>query len=67
MVQTVGQIAGRNRVEIVVVAVNPVNRCAERLVAARIIGDVADAQPEGNLGMARGDRARGVEGAVDVA
>jgi hypothetical protein len=61
------QIAGRNRVEIVVVAVDPVDRHAERFVMSLLVGDVADAQPERNLGMARDDRPGGVERAVDVA
>jgi hypothetical protein len=61
------QAAGRDRVEVVVVALDPVDRRAERLVAALIVGDVADAQPERNLGMARDDTARRIERAVDVA
>ena len=61
------QIAGGYRVEIVVIAVDPVDRRAERFVAPVLVGDVADAQPERNLGMPRHDRAGGVEGAVDVA
>jgi hypothetical protein len=50
------QIARRDGVEVVVVAVNPVDRRAERLVAAVLVGDVADAQPERDVGMARDDR-----------
>ena len=61
------QIAGGDGVEVVVVAVDPVDASAERLVAAGFVGDVADAEPERDLGMARDDRARGVERAVDVA
>ena len=61
------QIAGGDGVEVVVVAVNPVDAGAERLVASGLVSDVADAQPERNLGMPRDDRPRGVERAVDVA
>ena len=61
------QIAGRDGVEVVVVAVDPVDRSAERLVAPVRVGDVADAEPEGDVGMARDDAAGGVEAAVDVA
>jgi hypothetical protein len=64
--QIVRQIAGRDRVEVVVVAVNPVDAAAERLVAALLVGDVAHAQPEWNAGMRRDDLPRGVERAVDV-
>jgi hypothetical protein len=61
------QIAGRDRVEVIVVAVNPVDGDAERFVPSGIIGDVADAEPERNIGMPRDDAARGVERAVNVA
>jgi hypothetical protein len=61
------QIAGRDRVEVVVVAVDPVDRCAERLIPSQVRRDVADAEPEGDLGMPRDDRSRRVERAVDVA
>jgi hypothetical protein len=61
------QIAGRDRVEVVVVAVDPVDGCAEWLIPSCVRRDVADAEPEGNLGMPRDDRSRGVERAVDVA
>jgi hypothetical protein len=61
------QIAGGDDVEVVVVAVNPVDPGAERLVTAVVVGYVADAQPERNLGVPGHDRARGVERAVDVA
>ena len=61
------QRAGGDGVEVVVVAVNPVDRGAERFVAPIAGGDVADAEPERHLGMARDDGARGVEGAVNVA
>ena len=61
------QIAGRDGVEVVVVAVDPVDRSAERLVAPVRVGDVADAEPEGDVGMARDDAARGGEIAVNVA
>ena len=61
------QIAGRDRVEVVVVAVDPVDRRAERLVASRGVGDVTDAEPGGNIGMPRDDLARGAERAMDVA
>jgi hypothetical protein len=62
-----GQIAGRDRVEVVVVAVDPVDGSAEAFVAAFVGGDVADAQPERDFRMPRDDRARRVERAVDVA
>jgi hypothetical protein len=61
------EIARGNRIEIVVVAVDPVDRRAERFVPSLFVGDVADAQPERNLGMARDNRPRGIERAVDVA
>jgi len=61
------QIAGGDGVEVVVVAVNPVDAGAEGLVSTLFVGDVADAEPEGNLGVARDDGSRGVECAVDVA
>ena len=61
------QIAGRDGVEVVVVAVDPVDRGAERLVASVLVGDVADAEPEEEVGMARDDAARGGEIAVNVA
>ena len=64
--QILGQRARGDRVEVVVVAVNPVDRRAERVVRARLGRDVADAQPEGNLRMRRDDPARRVERAVDV-
>jgi hypothetical protein len=61
------QIAGGNGVEVVVVAVDPVDGRAEWFVAARLVGDVADAQPEGDFGVARDDPAGGGEVAMDVA
>ena len=61
------QIAGADGVEVVVVAVDPVDAGAERFVASLFVGDVADAQPERDFGMARDDRPRRVERAVDVA
>jgi hypothetical protein len=61
------QIAVRNRIEGVVIAVDPVNRRAEGLVAASLIRDVADAQPERNVGVPGDDGASGAERAVDVA
>ena len=64
--QVLRQIAGRDRVEVVVVPVNPVDARAERLVAAVLVGDVADAQPERDVGMRSDDGARRVERAVDV-
>ena len=60
------QIAGRDRVEVVVIAVNPVERGGERLIAARVGRDVADAQPERNLRVPPDNRPRGVERAVNV-
>jgi hypothetical protein len=67
VMQFLGQIGGGYRVEVVVVTVDPIDARAQRFVAALLVGDVADAQPERNLGMARDDRPRGVERAVDVA
>ena len=61
------QIAGGDGVEVVVVAVNPVDGGAQRFVAPVVGGDVTDAEPERHLGMARDDGARGVERAVNVA
>jgi len=61
------QIAGLDRIEVVVVPVNPVHTGADRLVTAVVVGDVADAEPEWNLRMPRDDRPRSVERAVDVA
>ena len=60
------QVAGRDRVEVVVVAVNPVDRRADGFVAAALVSDVAYAQPEWNLAVARDDRPRTVERAVNV-
>jgi hypothetical protein len=60
------QIAGRDGVEVVVVAVDPVDGGAERFVTSLFVGDVADAEPERDLGMPRDDGARGVEGPVYV-
>jgi hypothetical protein len=65
--EAVRKIARGDGVEVVVVAVDPVDRRAERFVTSVFVGDVADAQPERNLGMARDDRPGGVERAVDVA
>jgi hypothetical protein len=61
------EISRGDGVEVVVVAVDPVDRGAERFVPPVFVRDVADAQPERNLGMPRDDRPGGVEGAVDVA
>jgi hypothetical protein len=61
------EISRGDGVEVVVVAVDPVDRRTERFVVPRFVGDVADAQPEGDLGMPGDDPARGVERAVDVA
>jgi hypothetical protein len=61
------QVAGGNRVEVVVVAVNPVERGCEGLIAAGVGRDVADAQPERNLRVPLYDRPSGVERAVDIA
>jgi hypothetical protein len=67
------QITGRDGVEVVVVAVDPVDERAERLVAGPcpeprrgVVGDVPDAQPKRDVGMERDDAAGGVEGAVNV-
>jgi hypothetical protein len=65
--QVLRQVVGRDRVEVVVVAVDPVDAAAERLVGAGSVRDVADAEPERNLGVARDDGSRGVECAVNVA
>lgn len=65
--QILRQITGCDGIEVVVVAVNPVDARAERLVASGFIGDVTDTQPERNLWMARGDLSCGPERAVDVA
>ena len=68
------QITRGDGVEVVVVAVDPVDGGAERLVAGPcpepgrgVVGDIADAKPEWNLGMSRDDGSRGVEGAVNIA
>jgi hypothetical protein len=61
------QTAQGNRVEIVVVAVNPVDRRAERRVVAVFGGDVTNAEPAPDLGMRRDDAAGVGKGAVDVA
>jgi hypothetical protein len=47
--------------------VDPVDGSAQRFVAAVLIGDVADTEPEWDFGVPRDDGARGVERAVDVA
>jgi hypothetical protein len=57
----------RDRVEVVVVAVNPVDPRAERFVPPLFVGNVADAEPERDVGMTRDDLPRRVERAVDVA
>jgi hypothetical protein len=67
VVQIRRQISGGDGVEVVVVAVNPVDRGARGLVAPVLGGEIPDAQPERDLGMPRDDRPRGVERAVDVA
>jgi hypothetical protein len=54
-------------VEVVVVAVDPVEAGAERFVTSVFVGDVADAEPERNLGVPRHNGPRGVECAMDVA
>jgi hypothetical protein len=61
------QISGGDSVEVVVIAVDPVDRRAERFIPSSFVSDIADAEPERDLGMALDDRARGVERAVDVA
>jgi hypothetical protein len=61
-----GRSPAANRIEIVVVAVDPVDRRAERLVAPFVCCDIPDAQPERHLGVPRDHVARGVEFAVDV-
>jgi hypothetical protein len=61
------EISRNDRVEVVVVAVDPVDGPAKRLVPSSVGRDVADTQPERDLGMPRDDRSRGVERAVDVA
>jgi hypothetical protein len=61
------QITGCDGVEVVVVAVNPVDRRGEGLVAAYVVGDVADAEPDRDFRMSPDDVARRVERAMDVA
>ena len=61
------EIARGDGVEIVVVAVDPVDGRADGLVAAGVGCEIPDAQPERNLGMARDDLSRRIERAVDVA
>jgi hypothetical protein len=61
------QIARGDGVEVVVVAVNPVDRRADRFVASLFVGDVPDTKPERNGGMACDDVSRRVERTVDVA
>jgi hypothetical protein len=60
------QLAGGDDVEVVVVPVDPVDAGAERLVTAAVVGNVADAEPEWNLGVPRDDGPGRVERAVDV-
>jgi hypothetical protein len=60
------EIARRDRVEVVVVAVDPVDRRADGLVPPLGAGQVPDRKPPGDLGMPRDDRPRGLERAVDV-
>jgi hypothetical protein len=60
------QIAGGDDVEVVVVAVDPVDAGAERLVTAVLVGNIADAEPEWHLGVPRDDGPGRVERAVDV-
>ena len=60
------QVVSRDRIEVVVVAVNPVDAGAERLVAPRLVGDVPDTEPERDLRVLRHDGARAVEGAVNI-
>jgi hypothetical protein len=66
-VEVVGELTGRDCVEVVVVAVRPVERRTDRLVEAGVGGNVAYAQPQGNVRMLRDDVAGGGEVAVDVA
>src|SRR6187399_279003 len=61
------QVTGGDGVEVVVVAVDPVDGSPEGLIPALLIGDVADAEPDCDLGVAPDDVARRVERAVDVA
>jgi hypothetical protein len=61
------EISRGDSVEVVVVAVDPVDGSADGFIPAGFVGDVADAQPERNLGMAGDDRPRRIERAVDVA
>jgi hypothetical protein len=69
------EIAGGDGVEVVVVAVNPVDGRADGFVAAACpersrggVGcEVPDAEPERDVGAARDDLSRRVERAVDVA
>jgi hypothetical protein len=61
------EISRGDGVEVVVVAVDPVDGSADGFIPATFVGDVADAQPERHLGMARDNRPGGVERAVNVA
>ena len=61
------EIARGDGVDIVVVAVDPVDRRADGFVESRISRQVPDREPERDLGMPRNDRLRGGERAVDVA
>ena len=46
---------------------DPVDGSAEGFVSSPFVGDIADAQPERDLGMLRDDRPGRLERAVDVA
>jgi hypothetical protein len=67
VVQIRREIARRDRVEVVVVPVNPVDGRAERFVASVFGREVADAQPERNVRMAGDDAPRVGKRAVDIA
>jgi hypothetical protein len=65
--QIAWKLACRECIEVVVVAVDEIDRRSDGLVVPLLVGEVTDAQPERNVRVPGGDRARRVEGAVNVA
>jgi hypothetical protein len=65
--KTGGQVARRDEVEILVIALDPVDRRREGFVPSGCIGYVADAQPERDVRMPSDDPACLLESPVDVA
>jgi hypothetical protein len=61
------QLAGRDRVEVLVVPLDPVERRVEWLVTPAVVGDVADAEPVRHVWMPPHDPAHALDVAVDVA